>query len=496
LDAFKESYDPIIQDQHEFQNLKSDQQCNKYSHPFQAFMNKSKGFRDVIERFKQLLASTEQLPETKRASQLRELLFDKVSSEPTDIKIILDGLVGFYSSPRGNSLKEKNYFDSHACCYGVLTLIPGNKAACDYVVNPEGVDKVLGGNSWHGQPHLRNDRSQVGLCPTCLESLLKMKIDSHHTFLAKIRTSLASNKNSPYAKAATEKEKQLTHELSSLQNNLESVIAAKSMFVVPPSTPEKIVEETEAQPNGQSSPKDEADEADMELLSILQQDSMFDSIRSDEDKQDIPFDQEDESSNSEQSKSIESVRVTRAGKKKSAKKREPNREDNSPQQKTASKTRAITSQKLKLNNNNNNKEVPNTRSRTGALGKQNNNAPAIKQAQDRKRKHEGDDLQTPNKRRKPRPEDNQHVSNGGTTQEQNVLTLRIEDMTCSYPVTTSQVFLFNALAVVVSPEFTKDANLRAIYHDSMSQVDLATLSHLKVMLSLAHTKKCESMGLK
>jgi hypothetical protein len=118
------------------------------------------------------------------------------------------------------------------------------------------------------------------------------------------------------------------------------------------------------------------------------------------------------------------------------------------------------------------------------------------QAQDRKRKHEGDDLQTPNKRRKPRPEDNQHLSNGGTTQEQNVLTLRIEDMTCSYPVTTSQVFLFNALAVVVSPEFTKDANLRAIYHDSMSQVDLATLSHLKDMLSLAHSKKCESMGLK
>jgi hypothetical protein len=69
-------------------------------------------------------------------------------------------------------------------------------------------------------------------------------------------------------------------------------------------------------------------------------------------------------------------------------------------------------------------------------------------------------------------------------------------MTCSYPVTTSQVFLFNALAVVVSPEFTKDANLRAIYHDSMSQVDLATLSHLKDMLSLAHSKKCESMGLK
>jgi hypothetical protein len=395
LDAFKESYDPIIQDQHEFQNLKSDQQCNKYSHPFQAFMNKSKGFREAIERFKQLIESTEQLPETKRASQLRELLFDKVSSEPTDIKIILDGLVGFYSSPRGNSLKEKNYFDSHACCYGALTLIPGNKAACDYVVNPEGVDKVLGGNSWHGQPHLRNDRSQVGLCPACLESLLKMKIDSHHTFLVKIRTSLASNKNSPYAKVATEKEKQLTLELSSLQNNLESVIAAKSMFVVPPSAPEKIVEETESQPNGQSSPKDEADEADMELLSILQQDSMFDSIRSDEDKQDIPFDQEDESSNSEQSKSIgkeawnkismklihynhlESVRVTRAGKKKSAKKREPNREDNSPQQKTASKTRAITSQKLKLNNNNNNKEVPNTRSRTGALGKQNNNAPAI-----------------------------------------------------------------------------------------------------------------------
>jgi hypothetical protein len=77
---------------------------------------------------------------------------------------------------------------------------------------------------------------------------------------------------------------------------------------------------------------------------------------------------------------LESVRVTRAGKKKATTKREANREDVSPQQKTASKSRSITLQKLKLNNTNNNKEsttAPNTRSRTGALGKQNNNAPVI-----------------------------------------------------------------------------------------------------------------------
>ncbi len=76
------------------------------------------------------------------------------------------------------------------------------------------------------------------------------------------------------------------------------------------------------------------------------------------------------------------------------------------------------------------------------------------------------------------------------------LTLRVEDSIFSYAITKSQVFLFNALAVVVSPEFAKSAEMRAMYHDSMSQVDLATLSHLKDMLSLAHTKKCESMGLK
>ncbi len=77
-----------------------------------------------------------------------------------------------------------------------------------------------------------------------------------------------------------------------------------------------------------------------------------------------------------------------------------------------------------------------------------------------------------------------------------MLTLHIDDTTCSYPITTSQVFLFNALAVAVSPELTKNAEMRSMYHDSMSQVDLATLSHLKDVLSLAHTKKCESMGLK
>lgn len=101
-----------------------------------------------------------------------------------------------------------------------------------------------------------------------------------------------------------------------------------------------------------------------------------------------------------------------------------------------------------------------------------------------------------NKKRKLQSADDRSVPNNSTTEGKNVLTLHIDDTTCSYPITTSQVFLFNALAVAVSPELTKNAEMRSMYHDSMSQVDLATLSHLKDVLSLAHTKKCESMGLK
>ena len=99
------------------------------------------------------------------------------------------------------------------------------------------------------------------------------------------------------------------------------------------------------------------------------------------------------------------------------------------------------------------------------------------------------DVFSPDKRQKRQQADSQNVSNISTTDEQNELTLRVEDMAFSYPITTSQILLFNALAVAVSPEFTKNAEMRTMYHDSMSQVDLATLSHLKDMLSLAHTKK-------
>ena len=232
LDAHNDKYDLITQDQREFLKADEQQRLTKYSNPFLVFMRKYNGFKEVIDQFKHLLANTEQMPETKRSAQFRERLFDKTSNEPTDAKIILDGFIGFYSSPRGNLLKEKDYFDGHAFCYGALTLIPGNKAACDYIISPEKVDTLLGGSSWHGQPHLRNDRSRVGLCPACLESLLKMRIESHHTFLMKIRNSLANNKNSPHAKAATEKEKQLTLELSTLQHDLEKIIVAKSALVV------------------------------------------------------------------------------------------------------------------------------------------------------------------------------------------------------------------------------------------------------------------------
>jgi hypothetical protein len=70
-------------------------------------MNKSKGFREVIERFKQLIESTEQLPEIKRGSQITRVPFRQELE-----RIILDGLVGFYgfySSPLGNLLKAKDF---------------------------------------------------------------------------------------------------------------------------------------------------------------------------------------------------------------------------------------------------------------------------------------------------------------------------------------------------------------------------------------------------
>ncbi len=135
-----------MQEEQEFIN--SEQKKTKFSRPFLAFMQKSVllKWNEVIEQFKQLLISTEELTETKRAAQLREYLFNKAANnEPTDAKIVLDGLVAFYSSTRGNLLKMQDYFDSHACCYGALMLIPGNKAACDYIVKPERVDQVLGG---------------------------------------------------------------------------------------------------------------------------------------------------------------------------------------------------------------------------------------------------------------------------------------------------------------------------------------------------------------
>ncbi len=231
MESLDDKTDLIRRDEQEFRKLDQQQRIAKYSEPFVNFMHKCEGVKEVGDQFTNWIASAEHLPEIKRVAQLRERIFDKASNEPTDAKIILDGFVGFYSSPRGNLLKMKDFFDSHALCYGSMAMIPGNKTACDYIVKPERVDNVLGGNSWHGQPHLRNDRSRVGLCPSCLESLLKMRIESHHTFLTKIRNSLASNKDSPHAKAATEKEKQLKNELSSLQNDLERVSAAKLALV-------------------------------------------------------------------------------------------------------------------------------------------------------------------------------------------------------------------------------------------------------------------------
>jgi hypothetical protein len=117
------------------------------------------------------------------------------------------------------------------------------------------------------------------------------------------------------------------------------------------------------------------------------------------------------------------------------------------------------------------------------------------QLQGLKRKYQGGDVSTPNKRQKRQLVD-QNVSHISTTEKQIELTLRVEDTAFSHSLTKSHVFLFNALAAVVSPEFTKSAEMRAMYHDSMAQVDLATLSHLKDKLSLGYAKKCESMGLK
>lgn len=348
LDALNDKWDKVTQDQQEF--LKSDEQqrLNRYSDFFLVFMRKCDGFKQVIDQFKQLLASTEKLPDAKRAAQLREHLFDKTLNESTDVKIILDGLVGFYSSPRGNLLKAKDFFDGNALCHGTLALIPGNKAACDYIVKPERVDSVLGGSTWHGQPHLRIDRSRVGLCPSCLESLLKMRIESHHTFLAKIRSSLASNQNSPHAKAAAEKEKQLMLELITLQNDLEKATMAKSAL-------EKIGAETLHNPDeGQTCQTGGADEEDEELMSILQQESLLNPLGSHGDKQDerrndVSFDNAEESSNSEQSDvSIESVRLTRAVKKKATAKRNEADKNVSTQRKNATETPLTSQQKTKL----------------------------------------------------------------------------------------------------------------------------------------------------
>jgi hypothetical protein len=193
LDSLNDKFDLMHQDEQEFRKLDRQQRITKYSEPFAIFMHNCEGVRGVLNQVTHWLSSSEQLPDIKKAAQLRERLFDKASNEPTDAKIILDGLIGFYSSPRGKLLKMKDFSDSHACCYGALTLIPGNKTACDYIIKPERVAKVLGGNSWHGQPHLRNDCSRVGLCPSCLESLLNMRIESHQNFLTKIRSSLATN---------------------------------------------------------------------------------------------------------------------------------------------------------------------------------------------------------------------------------------------------------------------------------------------------------------
>lgn len=228
LDAHNDKYDLITQDQREFLKSDKQQRLTKY------IATLSSPSCTSVKNLNKLLTNSSTCLQVrnrywmKRAAQLREHLLDKMSNEPTDSKIILDGLVGFYSSPRGNLLKRKNYFADHAFCYGVLALVPGSKTACDYIVKPE---KVLGGSLWHGQPHLRNDRTRVGLCPSCLESLVKMRIEARNTFLVKIRNSLASNKNSPHAKAAIEKEKQLTLELSSLQNDLEGATVAKLALV-------------------------------------------------------------------------------------------------------------------------------------------------------------------------------------------------------------------------------------------------------------------------
>jgi hypothetical protein len=73
--------------------------------------------------------------------------------------------------------KRRIFYDGHALCNGTLMLIPAIRR------HPNTLSSVKSrhssrGNLWHGQPHLRNDRSRVGLRPSCLESLLKMRIDS------------------------------------------------------------------------------------------------------------------------------------------------------------------------------------------------------------------------------------------------------------------------------------------------------------------------------
>lgn len=76
---------------------------------------------------------------------------------------------------------------------------------------------------------MKDDCSQVA---QLVQNLLEIRIEAHHHFLAKIRNSLESNKNCLHSKATTAKEKQLTHGLNSMRNDLESVIAAKSAKVV------------------------------------------------------------------------------------------------------------------------------------------------------------------------------------------------------------------------------------------------------------------------
>ncbi len=144
-----------------------------------------------------------------------------------------------------------------------------------------------------------------------------MRIGSYKAFISKIRNTLANNKNSPYAKAAEEKEKKLTEELNYLQIDIERVIATKLTFVCHlhditfsqhvtsfiPRFKSNIsiqgrIEEPEETKTHQVQQDDVTDDADLEFL--LQQEFAFDSL----DNQDHSFFDREESSNSEQSKSI------------------------------------------------------------------------------------------------------------------------------------------------------------------------------------------------